>query len=135
MAKLHKASGQGLVELVLILPLLMLLVVGALDLGLAFYTKVQLENAAREGAYYMVYHSAEASAASHAVTAVQNEAASSGIAITTSEVVVQCLPGPACTSGGSTSVLVTVSHQMALPVDVFGRGPLQLTNEARMRIP
>ncbi len=135
MEKPHKTSGQGLVEFALMLPLLMLLVVGALDLGLAFYTKVQLENSAREGAYYMVYHSAEANAVANAKATVQLEAQSSGIPIALSDIVVQCVPNGACPSGGATTVVVTVSHQMAMPVDVFHHGPLHLTNEARMLIP
>lgn len=42
--------GQALVELALILPILLLLVAGAIDLGRAFYTQVTITNAAREGA-------------------------------------------------------------------------------------
>ena len=55
-------SGQGLVEFALILPILLLLVVGALDFGRAFYMKTVMENSAREGAYYMANHTDEGKA-------------------------------------------------------------------------
>ena len=45
--------GQSLVEFALIIPILLLLVMGALELGRLFYIKVTLHNAAREGAYYL----------------------------------------------------------------------------------
>ena len=128
-------AGQGLLEFALVVPILLLLVIGALDFGFAFYTKVQLVNSAREGAYYMVYHNADSDALDMAKVAVQNEAQGSGVSIALSDIVVQGLPGPGCASGGSSTVVVTVSHPMGLPVDIFGTGPLQLASEARMRIP
>jgi PKD repeat protein len=44
------ASGQAIVELALILPVLLLLMVGALDLGRVFYSQITINDAAREGA-------------------------------------------------------------------------------------
>ncbi len=51
-----KAIGQSLVEFALIIPILLLLILGALELGRLFYIKVALHNAAREGAYYLTYN-------------------------------------------------------------------------------
>ncbi|MCL6432019.1 MAG: pilus assembly protein [Anaerolineae bacterium] len=45
-------NGQSIVELVLLLPLLMLILVGCLDLGRAFSVWTVLSNASREGARY-----------------------------------------------------------------------------------
>ena len=45
--------GQALVEFALVLPILLLLVVGAMDFARMFSTKVTLTNAAREGANYL----------------------------------------------------------------------------------
>src|SRR5262245_58166435 len=42
--------GQSLVELGLVLPVVLLLLAGALDLGRIFYAHISLRNAAREGA-------------------------------------------------------------------------------------
>jgi Flp pilus assembly protein TadG len=45
-------SGQGIVELALALPLLLLLMLGTIDIGRVFFDYVQLRNAVREGAGY-----------------------------------------------------------------------------------
>jgi hypothetical protein len=44
--------GQSLVEFAIILPILLLLVAGAVDLGRAYFTTISLENAVKEGAFY-----------------------------------------------------------------------------------
>ncbi len=44
--------GQGVVEFALIIPILVLLFAGAVDLGNGFQTYITLTNAAREGARY-----------------------------------------------------------------------------------
>jgi Flp pilus assembly protein TadG len=48
----RNASGQGLVELALALPVLILLLLGAADFGRLFYTWIAVNNAARAGAQY-----------------------------------------------------------------------------------
>lgn len=48
--RVNKEHGQSLVEFALILPVLMLLILGVIDLGLGFKTYISLTNAAREGA-------------------------------------------------------------------------------------
>ena len=45
-------SGQGIVELAISMPLLLLLMLGTIDIGRVFYDYVQLRNAVREGAGY-----------------------------------------------------------------------------------
>jgi Flp pilus assembly protein TadG len=45
--------GQSLVEFVLVLPLLLVLILGAMDIGRMITTKIVLTNAAREGANYL----------------------------------------------------------------------------------
>lgn len=53
--------GQGMVELALLLPLLLIILFGTLDLGRAFYTYVALTNAAREAARYAAVNDTNAS--------------------------------------------------------------------------
>ncbi len=84
----HLASGehgQSIVEFTLALPMLMLILLGAIDLARAFQTQVVVTNAAREGARYGSTHPTNS-------TGIQNqalaEAARSGVSITPS--------GPAC---------------------------------------
>jgi hypothetical protein len=45
-----RRRGQALVELALILPVMLFLIVGALDLGRVFYSKIAVTDAAKEGA-------------------------------------------------------------------------------------
>ncbi len=96
-------SGQGLVEFALILPILLLLVMGALDFGRAFYMKTVMENSAREGAYYMVNHTDEGKATAvvdgvsttfaKAKQATQVEAEDSGFTIPLENIEVNCMVG------------------------------------------
>lgn len=46
------SKGQSLVEFAIILPVFLLIIGGALDLGRLFYAQVAIENAAKEGALY-----------------------------------------------------------------------------------
>jgi Flp pilus assembly protein TadG len=48
--RLMRDAGQGLVEFALVLPIIMLLIFGAVDLGRAVYAYNTIANAARDGA-------------------------------------------------------------------------------------
>ncbi len=48
----HRERGQSVVELAMLLPVLMLVMLGCLDLGRAFAVRMALANGAREGAHY-----------------------------------------------------------------------------------
>ncbi len=48
--------GQSVVEMALILPLFLLLALGILDFGRAFYDYERIQNAAREGAMWLGIH-------------------------------------------------------------------------------
>jgi len=69
--------GQALVEVALTLPLLLLLILGAMDFGRMFYTKIILTNAAREGANYLARNYHDTDFINIAKTAIKNEANSS----------------------------------------------------------
>ena len=71
--------GQSLVEFALILPLLLMLVLGAIDFGRLFYTKIIITNAAREGAYYLVSHTDSANVIADATSAAEAEAQNAGV--------------------------------------------------------
>jgi len=72
-------KGQSLVEFALVLPLLLLLVIGAIEFGRLFFIKIALTNAAREGAYYLSLYPDDYSNAEEAIKA---EALNSGIPLT-----------------------------------------------------
>jgi hypothetical protein len=48
----ERTRGQSLVEFALVLPIMLLLLAGAIDLGRLFYSYVAVENAAKEGALF-----------------------------------------------------------------------------------
>lgn len=51
----HRATltrGQSLVEFALVLPVLLLIVLGAVDLGRVYFSTISLQNAAKEGAFF-----------------------------------------------------------------------------------
>ncbi len=53
--KKRRQRGQSLVELALLLPVLCTIMLGALDLGRAYYSYSAVANAARVGAQYAAY--------------------------------------------------------------------------------
>jgi len=139
MRRFKQFDGQGLVEFALVLPILLFLVIGAVDIGRAFYIKVMLENSAREGAYYMINNPDEGKANSFALakTATQIEAQDSGFTIPAQDIIVKCMEGATenndCPSGST--VIVTVQYNFQLAINVFIKGPLKISNDARMLIP
>ena len=56
-------SGQAMVEFALLLPVLLLLLVVAIDFGRLFATFVAINNAAREGAAYAAGHPTQVTSA------------------------------------------------------------------------
>ena len=79
--------AQALVEFALLLPLLLVLILGAMDLGRVFYVKTVLTNAAREGANTLSrYPSDDTAGYNRTLAAIQAEGNSSGATITAGEV-------------------------------------------------
>jgi hypothetical protein len=87
----------------------------------------------------MVYHRLEGMANSFQATKdhVVKEGANSGFTINTANIQVTCLVGGIenLTCPSRSTVVVTVTHNMPLLVDVIFHGPLQLRSAARMLIP
>ena len=83
----RRSRGQALVELALVVPIMLLLVLAALDLGRIFYSRITVNNAAREGAFVGAYYPASFStSACNATTnkimcAVTNETSNSFVSI------------------------------------------------------
>lgn len=95
-----QARGQSLVELALFLPILALLLIGALDLGRVFFATVQLTNSVREGASFgqtspSAVGSTDAPDPDNITFKVQDE---SDLIINDSDVIVRCYQGPSITS-------------------------------------
>lgn len=112
--------GQALVELALILPVLMLVLAAALDLGRLFYSRITIVNAAREGAIEASLDptSFTPNAACNAVTnrvmcRAVNETQSSFVTVAPADVALSCSPA-GCASGIGSSVTVTVTGHFHL---------------------
>ena len=107
----NKSSAQSLVEFALLLPLLLVLVISAVELGRLFYTQIVITNAAREGAYYLSTHRKDYNLITHAapstVSAAQTEAENSGI-----EEVTVDIAQKNCCNLGEYSVEVTVETKV-----------------------
>ena len=97
-------KAQALIEFALLLPVLLLLLMGAIDFGRLFYVKIVLTNAAREGANYLSFHTFDQDDGFvQTFGAVEAEANSSGILVYPDEVqYLNC-----CTQGSKVGVQVT----------------------------
>jgi hypothetical protein len=88
-----------MIEMAVLLPLLLVLIIGAIEFGRLFFTRVVVTNAAREGAYYLATHPSDYDSgtgnAPNTTIAAEMEASNSGIEnITVSVVQKNC-----CTIG------------------------------------
>ena len=133
--KYGSPPAQALVEYVLVLPLLLLLVLGAMDFGRMFYTKMILTNASREGANYLAYYPEDAdSGYVDTFAAIYDEANSSNVEVVETDVTYS----GCCTRG--LPVEVTITKIMDLIFDnvlqSFGLlgGPVQLTSTVKMMV-
>ena len=57
--RLRNDNGNAAVEFALLVPVLILLVAGLVDFGRAYFTRMELENAARAGAQYGILHGSD----------------------------------------------------------------------------
>jgi len=129
---LRDEKGQGLVELALVLPLLLLILLGIADLGRAFYYTVMITGAAREAAAYAAGNpSADAAAiAQHACNASGLTAFGSACPASFAVTCIAACP----TNGGDSGVRVTYGFSLIsgyLVDRVFNVNPLVLRAEAR----
>ena len=116
------SRGQALVELAVIAPVLLLLLLGAIDLGRVWQSQITIENAAREGAMEGIFKPTSYSAGDACDTdtnrimcRILNEVDGSDVEVTPADVTVTCTP--ACTPGTTGSphrVLVEVQGHFSL---------------------
>ena len=127
-----RQRGQAVVELVVILPLLLLLIVGALELGRVFFAKIVITNAAREGVYYL---SLNASDQSGAKLAAEAEANNSGITLAAANIGITCtITNGACKSGDPVTVAVSQTLNNLFLISLFNgsKNSLTISSSAEM---
>lgn len=129
--------GQSLVEFALLFPVLLLILLGAVDLGRAFDAYVNITNASREGARYGSTHPTDTA---NITTRVQAELAG----LTVTSIVAECAPPPPSTSfsagncsapskGDQIRVTVTTSFQF-LTLFLFNLPNIPMSNFTIMAI-
>lgn len=115
--------GQALVELAIILPVLLVLVLAAIDLGRIFFARITVANSAREGAYEASYGgsyvaNAACSASNSVMCAIVNESQGS-LTVAPADVVWSCTPAGGCASGAYGDVVtvkVTGHFNLLTPI-------------------
>jgi len=110
-----KENGQALLELALLLPFLLLLTIGIIEIGRLAYFSIEVSGAARAGAQYATQSLALAAAAAatpdetNITSAASNEAPDIGAGLTVTAVQTCGCPGSAaggCPAAGCTYPLV-----------------------------
>ncbi len=108
-----RTRGQSLVELALVTPLLMMLLLGAVDLGRFYAARITVTNAAREGAAA----AAEApGSSSEIIAAATRESQGSFVTVLGSDVAISCQPSCTKTYGTRVTVTVTGRFQVLTPI-------------------
>jgi Flp pilus assembly protein TadG len=114
--------GQALVEMALILPLLMLLLLMAIDFGRIFFSYIEITNAAREGAAYAALFPTDTSgiqAAAVKETNAQGQSGELGIQIAApvcnapSGLVILCTAAKDNSSGQGNTITITVRERFS----------------------
>jgi Flp pilus assembly protein TadG len=128
-------AGQSLVEFALVLPVLLLLVLGAMDFARMFSTKITLTNAAREGANYLSRHPDDAPGFTNTVKAINAEKDSLNL----DNVAIFCPQDTdGCLQGSTVTVTLTRSVDLIFGgfLSTFGvtDGPIQLSSTVEMLV-
>lgn len=121
-------AGQNLIETAIVMPLLLLLLAGALDLGRAFNAYIVLTNAAREGARYGTLYPTDTA---NIKAWTQREARAGGIILNTGDitptVTLPITPGD--------PVRVDVGYQLpVVMLNILGRSTIQIKASIEMPI-
>ena len=124
-------AGQELVEFAIILPLLLLIVFGAVDLGRLFHAYITISNAAREGARYGIIYPEDTAGI---LTITRREAQASGLDLNpaVSAVIVSFPQG----IGQQSPIRVTVTYHFHLILaGILTNEDLTLSRSAEMMVP
>ena len=119
MKRSRSEQGQSLVELAISILILIYLLSGAVEFGLAFFQYVQLRDAAQEGALYGSMNPPDPLTPQNAVNIEQRVryASSSPINLqdTTKVTVTQTLVGTQYCEGNGLKITVTYQHRVFMP--------------------
>ena len=144
-SKKHKTPedypGQSLLELALVLPFLLFVIFGVLDLGRVFFSTITIVSAAREGARYLTVYSEDVTNESGefagTIQTALREALDSGLVLSPGDVTASCRNSdedPDTCDGGYPAV-VTVSHDFNLILGWVLPSPITVERTAQMVVP
>jgi Flp pilus assembly protein TadG len=99
----RRASGQSMVELAILLPLLTLILIGTLDFARVFFDYIRLSGAVREGAIYGARNPAAgtASQAPDPENIAFKVKSAGGLALTDADITITCYQGMSTTPKGT----------------------------------
>lgn len=137
-------QGQGLVEFALLLPILVLVVFGVLELGRAFFAFIAITNAAREGARVYTFRP-DVTTLANMRTAVDNEVSASPLVRPANIASMEVRCGSAYTAITTDAALqacpkeqpirVTVAYDHTLILRLVFPQTLTLRRSAEMMVP
>ncbi len=125
------ARGQGLVELAVLLPILLLLIVGAVDMGRMYFAFMTIKNASREAAYVGTTWPPEDGSSTAKIQARAIQEATGTVDVSKMAITSSCPSG--CTPGSPVRVSITYDFQMVTTF-MFGAGPIRLSTYTEMEI-
>ncbi len=124
----RREQGANLVEMALLLPFLLLIIVGIVDLGGALNRHIAITNAAREGARYgarFPYY------ATGIISATVQEASGFGVSLSSSNITIAPNPSAPAASGSPITVTVSFSYTTLLG-GIIGMPVIPLRNGTSM---
>jgi hypothetical protein len=139
----QRSLGQSLVEFALILPIFLVFLAAALDLGRVFYANITLNNAAREGAFQAaktpgLYQENQPcnQATNRVVCRIQNESVGSMVAIAATDIDMTCSAGCGASAGSLVTVEVRGKFRLITPLlsFIFGGQDIDLASSATAQI-
>lgn len=112
----NRERGAAVLEAAILLPLLIVLLFGIIDVGRLVFTKMTLHDAAQEGSIYGAYNPSDASNVQlRVVEAMDN------LGLVTADVVVEC-------PGGTDTIKVTVTKDVSMITPMFTGRTVTLTS-------
>ena len=133
-------KGQGLVELGIVIPMLIVIVIGLLDLGRAYFSVIIINNAAREGARYLSSHRSDlGNGFAGTIAAAQREAQGTIVTINPGDVDADCTDNDS-PSDGKCDTAYPYSYPVVVTVQttfkpIFWPGVFTFSRTARMLVP
>ena len=127
--KSARSAGQSLVETALLLPMLMIVLLGVVDLGRLYYSYITVFNSSREGARW---GAARADDAAGIVAHARAEAA--GSAVNPSDLIISSVCIGGCTQGNSIKVTVQYNNFQLITTSILGGGTIPMQASTEMEI-